>query len=71
MAQKRIGLATMQMQDRSLHSLSGLRIRRCQELWCRSQVQLDLALLWLWYRRQLQFQFNPQPGNFHMLWMQP
>ena len=25
---------------RSLASLSGLRIPRCQELWCRSQMQL-------------------------------
>ena len=27
--------------------LSGLRIQCCRELWCRSQTQLDLALLWL------------------------
>ena len=29
---------------------SGLRIRRCCELWCGSQTWLDLALLWLWCR---------------------
>ena len=44
MAQKRIGLATMQMQDRSLHSLSGLRIRRCQELWCGSETRLGSGI---------------------------
>ena len=30
----------MRMQVRSLASLSGLRIQRCQELWCRSQMRL-------------------------------
>ena len=30
--------------------LSGLRIRRCRELWCRSQTRLGPALLWLWCR---------------------
>ena len=37
---------------RSLALLSGLRIRCCLELWCRSQMQLgpsDVALLWLWH----------------------
>ena len=33
------------LQVQSLASLSGLRIRRCRELWCRSKTQLDLALL--------------------------
>ena len=32
---KRIWLASMRMQVRSLASLSGLRIHRCHELWCR------------------------------------
>ena len=30
----------MRMLVRSLASLSGLRIRHCHELWCRSQTQL-------------------------------
>ena len=33
-------LASTRMQVRSLASLSGLRIQRCYELWCRSQMQL-------------------------------
>ena len=36
---KWIWLGTMRLQVRSLTSLSGLRIRRCPELWCRSQTQ--------------------------------
>ena len=35
---------------RSLALLSGLRIPRCRELWCRSQMSSDPALLWLWCR---------------------
>ena len=38
--QKRIRLGTMRLRVRSLASLSGLRIRRCRELWCRSQTRL-------------------------------
>ena len=26
-----------------------------------------LALLWLWCRLQMKLQFDPWPGNFHML----
>ena len=35
---------------RSLASLSGLRIRRCRELWCRSQTQLGsgVAVTGVW-----------------------
>ena len=33
--QKQILLGTMRLQVRSLASLSGLRIWRCRELWCR------------------------------------
>ena len=29
---------------------SGFRFQHCRELWCRSQMQLGLALLWLWHR---------------------
>ena len=38
--QKWIWLASMRMQFRSLAFLSGLRIPRCWELWCRSQTWL-------------------------------
>ena len=38
--QKQIQLETMGLRVRSLASLSGLRIRHCRELWCRSQIQL-------------------------------
>ena len=40
----------MRLGVRSLALLSGLRIRRCLELWCSSQKHLDLAMLWLWHR---------------------
>jgi len=40
----------MRLQVRSLALLSGLRIRRCRELWCRSQTRSDPVLLWLWCR---------------------
>ena len=32
--------ASMRTRVRSLASLSGLKIRGCRELWCRSQLQL-------------------------------
>ena len=38
--QKQIQLGIMRLQIQSLASLSGLRIRRCHELWCRSQMWL-------------------------------
>ena len=47
---KQICLVSMKTQAWSLALLSGLRIRRCGELWCMSQYRLDLALLWLWHR---------------------
>ena len=31
----------------------------------------DLALLQLWHRLHLQLGFDPLPGNFYMLWVQP
>jgi len=37
---KRIRLGTMRLQVPSLASLSGLRIRLCCDLWCRSQSRL-------------------------------
>ena len=38
---KQIQLATVRLRVQSLASLSGLRIRRCRELWCMSQTQLS------------------------------
>ena len=38
--QKLIQLVSVRMQIQSLASLSGLRIQRCRELWCRSQMWL-------------------------------
>ena len=38
--QKQIRLGTMRFGVQSLALLSGLRIRHCQELWCRSQILL-------------------------------
>ena len=37
---KRVQLGTINFQGQSLASLSGLRIRRCCELWCKSQMGL-------------------------------
>ena len=39
--QKRIHLETMRLQVQYLASLSGLRIWRCHELWCRFQTRLE------------------------------
>ena len=48
--QKRIRLGTMKLRVRSLASVTGLRIRRCHDLWCRSQTWLGcgvaMALAW-------------------------
>ena len=38
--QKQIRLETMRLWVRSLASLSGIRIQRYHELWCRSQMWL-------------------------------
>ena len=38
--QKQIELRTMRLPVRFLASLSGLGIRHCPELWCRSQLHL-------------------------------
>ena len=38
--QKRIPLGTTRLKVQSLASLSGLRMWRCRELWCRPQTQL-------------------------------
>ena len=41
---KQIQLGTMRSRVRSLASLSGLRIRCCRELWCRSQTQFRFCI---------------------------
>ena len=66
---KRIQLGTMRLLVRSWASLSGLRIRHCHELWCGSQTQLrsGIAVAVLWASSCS----SPQPGNRHMLQMQP
>ena len=44
---KQIQLGTMRLQVRSLASLSGLRIQRCCELWCRpAATALIRPLAW-------------------------
>ena len=48
--QKRIRLGTTRLWVQSLALLSGLRIQRCYELWCRLQTWLGPMLLWLWCR---------------------
>ena len=45
--QKQICLASMRMQIQSLASLSGLRIWRCHELWCRQTAVAPIGpLVW-------------------------
>ena len=41
---KRIRLGPMKLQVRSLAQLNGLRIRHCQELWCRQQMWLGSSI---------------------------
>ena len=43
--QKQIQLGTMRLWVRSLASLSGLRIWRCHELWCRLQMRLGSGIV--------------------------
>ena len=42
---KRIWLGTTRLHVQSLASLSGLGIRRCHELWCRSQTRLGSGIV--------------------------
>ena len=48
--QKQIRLGTMRLQVQSLALLSGLRIRCCHKLWCRSQTWLGSRIAVLWPR---------------------
>ena len=51
---ERTQLVSMRMQVLSIASISGLRIRHCRELWCKSSYVVgrrpgsDPELLWLW-----------------------
>ena len=47
---KRIQLVSLRMWIRSLASISGLRIQRCSELWCRSKMRLGSGIVLLWHR---------------------
>ena len=48
--QKQIQLVSTRLQVRSLASLTGLRIRHCHELWCRSQMLLRFSIAVGWCR---------------------
>ena len=56
---KQIRLGTMRLWVRSVASLSGLRIWRCHELWCRSKKQLRSGVAVCVCGLQLQLQFDP------------
>ena len=73
MVQRRwIQLATIRFRVQSLASFRGLRIRRCRELWGRSQrwlgswVAVALAQAGSWSSL-----IGPQPGSLHMSQAQP
>ena len=55
----RTQLVSMRMQVRSLALLSGLRIQRCCELWCVTDVAWIPSCCGCGYGWQLQLQFNP------------
>ena len=60
-------LGTMRVRVRSLASLSRLRIQRCRELWCRSQMWLQIrCCCGSGIGQQLHFRCDPWPGNLHM-----
>ena len=56
---KRIRLGTTRLWVRALASLSGLRVRRCRELWCRLQTRLGSRVLWLWRRPEATAPIQP------------
>ena len=62
--QNRIQLVSMRMHSGSLVTLSGLRIRQCHELWCRSQSRSDLALLWVRCRLDTTAPMRPLAWEF-------
>ena len=46
---------------------SGLRIRHCHKLWCRSDAAQILHCYGWSVGWQLQLQLDPLPGHFHLL----
>ena len=61
---KRIRLGTMRFLVRSLASLSGLRIRHCHEMWCRSKTWLRSgAAVALAQARSNSSDSTPSPGT--------
>ena len=66
----RIQLGIMRIQVRSVASLSGLRIRRCCELWSRFQTRLGSHVaVALAQASGYSSNQTPQPGNLHMPWV--
>ena len=66
---KRIQLVSMRMQVGSLASLNALRIRRCRELWCRSQTLLGSGVavaVAVVQAGSCSSNSTRSPGNFHM-----
>uniref|UniRef100_A0A8D0SFA3 Sulfotransferase n=1 Tax=Sus scrofa TaxID=9823 RepID=A0A8D0SFA3_PIG len=59
----RIRLGTRRLWVRCLALLSGLRIQRCHELWCRSQTQLGSRLHACWRGMMAVFPFPPSSRN--------
>ena len=51
----------MRLRVRPLALPSGLTIRRCRQLWCRSQTLSDPMLLWLWCRLVAKAPIRPLP----------
>ena len=55
----------------SLTQWAKQRIWHCHELWYRSQKGLGSDVAVCGVGQWLQRQFNPQPGNLHMIWVWP
>ena len=60
---QRTQVVSMRTWVRSLVSLSGLGIRRCRELWCRSQTSLDPCCCDCGVGRRLQLRLDPSLGT--------
>ena len=65
MAQRKwIWLETTRLRVRSLASLSGFRIHRCRELWCRSQMRLGSGVaVAVGYAGSYSSDSTPSPGT--------
>ena len=59
---KQIQAGTMRLRVRSLASLSGLRIQRCHELWCRLQMRLQSGIAVVWRTGPLVWKPPYAPG---------